>query len=170
MRSENRYHAPEDFYMEDNQFFEAALNGDVNTVTRGLSEGQSPNKADPEARTPLMLAAFNGHEETVCKLLAAGAKVNRVDQLGRTALMFASTGPFPGTVTHLLDSGAEVNLADRGEGWTPLMWAAAEGNTEVVKVLLRAGADKHMKDKDSDTAFDFAKQKGHEETARVLAT
>ena len=33
------------------------------------------------------------------------------------------------------------------DGWTPLYWAAQEGHAEVVKLLLKAGADVTEMDK-----------------------
>jgi ankyrin repeat protein len=43
---------------------------------------------------------------------------------------------------------------------TPLHWAAARGEGEVVKVLLEAGADGSLKDGDGKTPFDKAKSDG----------
>ena len=156
------------FCMDSYRFLEAALTGDAAAVAGGLAEGMKPDVAGPQMRTPLMLAAFNGHTGIVEALIQAGADVNRRDEIGRTALMFASTGAFPETVQALIQNGAAVNINDHGERWTPLMWAAAEGHAEVVKVLLDAGADRHVQDVDDDTARDFAVQKGHPEVAALL--
>ena len=72
------------------------------------------------------------------------------------------------TVEYLLDAGAKVNAIDTVEQFTPLMHAAAEGQTEVVKVLLKYKADPDLKDVDGDTALSFAAQKGHREVIRLL--
>ncbi|MCF7853260.1 MAG: ankyrin repeat domain-containing protein [Candidatus Pacebacteria bacterium] len=154
--------------MDTNTLCEAAHAGKYTTVKQALDAGANPNVADGQMHTPLMLAAYNGHADIVKALLAAGADVDRTDPVGRTALMFASSGPFPDAVRALLAHGANVNLSDRGEGWTPLMWAAAEGNLEVVKILLESGADKERKDADKDTAYSFAVRKGHSEVVRLL--
>ena len=68
----------------------------------------------------------------------------------------------------LLREHPDVNLIDRGEHWTALMFAAAEGQTEVVKLLLAAGADATLKDVDGDTARNFAAQNGHTETVAAF--
>ena len=68
----------------------------------------------------------------------------------------------------LLDKGAKVNVVDNDEKWTALMFAAAEGQTEIVDKLLKAGADITLKDIDGDTAADFATQAGHAEIARMI--
>ena len=42
----------------------------------------------------------------------------------------------------LLSRGADANAADCN-GYTALMWSSINGNVEVVRALLAAGADKH---------------------------
>ena len=51
-----------------------------------------------------------------------------------------------------------------------LMFAAAEGQTDVIRVLLAHGADMKVADKDGDTALDFAEKNGHQEAAKILKT
>lgn len=41
-------------------------------------------------------------------------------------------------------------------GWTPLMWAAMKGDTEMVKLLLAAGAQPHLTSDSGDTALFIA--------------
>jgi ankyrin repeat protein len=54
-------------------------------------------------------------------------------------------------------------------GQTALMWAAADGNTEVVEVLINAGADIHAKLPDSGfTPFFFAARNGRIDVIRAL--
>ena len=48
------------------------------------------------------------------------------------------------------------------------MFAAAEGQRDVVQVLLRHNANVSVRDVDGDTARDFAAQKGHGEIVRML--
>ena len=94
--------------------------------------------------------------------------MDRRDLMGRTALLYASTGPFPETVKILLDKGAKANVVDSNEHFTPLMHAAAEGNLDVVKLLVAYGADLDLKDVDGDNAESFARQAGHTEIADYL--
>ena len=49
------------------------------------------------------------------------------------------------------------------------MFAAAEGQIDVVKKLLAHGAKTSLTDKDGDTASDFAAQKGHTEIVQLLS-
>jgi ankyrin repeat protein len=50
----------------------------------------------------------------------------------------------------------------------PLMFAAAEGQKEVVQALLQNNANTTVKDKDGETARDFAEKNGHREVATML--
>jgi len=147
---------------------QAALEGDGDQVNKLLEAGTQVNAMDQDGHTALMFAAFNGHSEIVLALLERGAGVSRRDLMGRTALLYASTGPFPETVKILLDNGAEPNIIDSDEHFTPLMHAAAEGNLDVVKILLEYKADLSLKDVDGDDAESFARQAGHIQVAEYL--
>ncbi len=147
---------------------QAALDGDLKGVEKDIESGVDVNGMDEEGRTALMFAGFNGHSEIVLKLLDAGSGIDRRDMMGRTALLYAATGPFPETVRILLDKGAEPNVVDSDEHFSPLMHAAAEGNLDVVKILMEAGSDATLQDVDGDNAASFARQSGHIEVANYL--
>jgi ankyrin repeat protein len=67
----------------------------------------------------------------------------------------------------LLAAGADVDA--RQPGWkTPLMIAAAAGNTSSVRLLLEAGADSTLEDSDEQTAMLQALAHGHNEVADLL--
>lgn len=149
---------------------DAALNGLADAVNAMLEQGIDINNIDQDGRTALMYAAFNGHEDVVKSLLENDADVNISDNFGRTALMFASSGPFPGTVKILLDSDAEIDMADTEEHFTALMYAAAEGQLEVVEILLQNGADAELEDVDGDVAETFARNNGHTAVADFIAS
>lgn len=139
---------------------DAAFNGDAAGVQAALAAGIPVDQTDEIGNTLLMLAAFNGHTEAAQALLDAGADLTLRDNNGRTALMFASTGPFPATVRLLLENGSEINAVDNDEHFTPLMFAAGEGLSPIVDILLEAGADPTMVDIDNDSAASFARQRG----------
>lgn len=160
--------APESTPELVDQLQKAAHDGDLKTVEAKLKEGANVNGMDAEGRTALMLAGFNGHSEIILKLLEEGASINRRDIMGRTALLYTATGPFPEAVKILLDKGANPNVVDSEEHFSPLMHAAAEGNLDVVKILVEAGSDITLTDVDGDNAASFARQSGHLEVASLL--
>lgn len=149
-------------------FRDAAFNGNLVTVARGIKQGVEVDAAGEQGRTALMLAAYNGHVQVVQYLLDSGAAVDLRDATDRTALMYAATGPDVETVRTLLDAGADVNATDNEERWTPLMFAAAEGHAQVVQTLLDRGADTGAEDADRETALDFAVNNGHREAVELL--
>jgi len=154
----------------NDQLHTASLDGENAKVKEAIAAGADVNAPDAEGRTALMLAAFNGHSEIVLMLTDNGASVARRDLMGRTALLYAATGPFPETVKILLDKGSEPNVVDSDEHFSPLMHAAAEGNLDVVKILMEAGANQDLKDVDGDNAESFARQAGHVAVADYLAS
>ncbi len=147
---------------------QSSLEGKKEGVEEALKSGADVNAPDADGRTAIMFAGFNGHSEIVLALLDAGADIDRRDVLGRTALLYTCTGPFPETTRILLDKGAEPNIIDSNEHFTPLMHAAAEGNLDVVKILLKAGADYRKLDVDGDDAESFARQAGFDAVADYL--
>jgi ankyrin repeat protein len=151
------------------KYFQAALKGDYSTVNKAIETGTDVNATNQNGSTALMLAGFNGHTRIVEYLLQKGADVNIKDGNKRTALIYAASGNNAETVERLIEAGAELDHTDKAEHFTALMFAASEGQTEVVKILLNAGADKTIKDKDGETALDFARNNGHSKTAELLA-
>lgn len=122
-------------------------------------------RADLEARdqygaTPLNWAAGYGCAECVTLLLKAGASVTARNLKGATPLHVAG----PKIAPLLIAAGADINVADsngnkplhrqfhsaflpvgvnvrNNQGFTPLHFAALEGNEEAVRWLLSQGAD-----------------------------
>jgi len=153
---------------EEVALMEAAFNGNLAKTRELVMNGTSVDAADGENRTVTMWAAFNGHTAIIQLLKEKGANINAIDTNGRTALLYASSGPYPETVEYLLKNGADINAQGTAEGFTALMTAAAEGQLEIVRLLLVHGADQTLTDKDGDTAESFARQNGHSSVIAML--
>ena len=104
--------------------------------------------------TALNEAVYLGREDLALYLLSVGADPNSrvgvyIDGIGGITTLHRAVGS-PRLVAALLKSGVKVNVAD-GSGQTPLHWAVRETNVASVKLLLEAGADPHIKDREGLT-------------------
>ena len=58
--------------------------------------------------------------------------------------------------------------AKAAENITSLMTACLDGHIEIVKELVKAGADVNIKNTADETALKIAKEKGHTEIVKLL--
>jgi uncharacterized protein len=91
--------------------------------------------------TPLLHASRIGDATMVDILLRGGANPSLAHPEGETPLLAASRAGSVQAVRLLLARGVDVNSAEKYQGTTALMYAAAEGHLDVAGVLLEAGAD-----------------------------
>ncbi|NWS17458.1 ANR55 protein, partial [Pachyramphus minor] len=117
--------------------YQAAANGDVNTLTAVIREDPSILECcDREGCTPLMHAVSGRQVDTVKLLLKMGANINTQDAHGRTSLSLATyLGWLEGCVS-LLRNGAKQNIPDKN-GRLPLHAATAEPDVRLLSVLLQ---------------------------------
>lgn len=73
-----------------------------------------------------------------------------------------------GAIEQYLASGAAVDAADPKQGGTPLMWAAVTGQTEVIELLIRQGADVNAVSNEGGTALHATAFLGHAQAVDVL--
>lgn len=106
-----------------------------------LNAGADARTSALNGETALMRAAHTGSMEIVQKLIARGADVNARDTAkGQTALMRAAAAKHPQIVSALIEHGADVKAYSAG-GFTPLLFAAQQGDEETSRILLSMGAD-----------------------------
>lgn len=159
----------------------AAGAGNVAEVERLLKAGTPVNgklAASDNSMTALTAAAALGQAATAKALLAGGADVNLADGLGSTPLhkaCYLATGKdvvAAAKAKHevaavLLAAKPKLNVKDK-QGWTALMLAASNGDAEMVKMLLAAGADASAKLANGKDARTLADQGGHAAAAALL--
>lgn len=95
-----------------------------------------------------------------------GVSVDASAEDGSTALLIATNWNRAKVVRLLLDLHANPNIA-ANSGWTPLLSAADEGNTEIVKMLLANGADIRATLQGADAAT-LAERRGNSALAALL--
>ncbi|MGZ7030551.1 MAG: ankyrin repeat domain-containing protein, partial [Thermoanaerobaculia bacterium] len=118
----------------------AAWDGDGEIVGILLKAGAKVNaKATDTLETPLMNAVTHGDPEIVSMLLKAGADVSPKNKFEFHAFTSAVAAGKQEIAGLLLDSGAKIE--DGSSGLTPLQFAASAGNIEMIRFLVKRGAD-----------------------------
>ena len=72
------------------------------------------------------------------------------------------------TVFEFLKEGVNTNIKDKNFGWTPLHWAAGQGNLQVISALLEQEADVNAQDNNLWTPLHEAVSNGDLKTASFL--
>ncbi|HKQ72824.1 MAG TPA: ankyrin repeat domain-containing protein [Blastocatellia bacterium] len=106
-----------------------------------IEKGADVNAKYNGAGTALIPAAEMGDLAIAKLLLETGADVNVKHQSGYTALMYAAAAESndPELIKALLAKGAEINIKAK-DGETALTLTGRKGNTEIVRLLKKAGA------------------------------
>ncbi|GAB1318488.1 hypothetical protein MFIFM68171_08698 [Madurella fahalii] len=126
-------------------------------------------EADVYGLTPLDWAARVGSQEMV-EMLAAAVDMSAPssDGMGRTALWWALRSGSVATATVLLQH-VDFDIDQRDDaGRTPLWWAARNGNEEMVRFLLKGGANASIRDMAGQTAVWWAVRNGHRGIVQLL--
>ncbi|MFM2125304.1 MAG: hypothetical protein RL328_1755, partial [Acidobacteriota bacterium] len=106
-----------------------------------LAKKANPNAANEFGALPLTEAARLNDPRLVKMLLDAGAKVDSANPDDETALMLAIKNGNLQMTEMLVNAGAKVNNVEKFHNQTPLIYAAAGGFSDIVKLLLAKGAD-----------------------------
>jgi len=141
---------------------------DVATADLLLKAGADANTANDFHMTPLSQACTNASAEFVRLLLKSGANPNTAIATGETPLMTCARTGNVDAVRLLIEYGAAVNAKEPSQNQTALMWAAAEGHSDMVSALIAAHADLKAHSKEGFTAIHFATRVGDLESVKLL--
>lgn len=171
------------FTFAQKALLDAATDGDVSFINS--YKGNINQRLDENKSTALILAAENGNADIVKALIAKKADIDAVDNDGETALSLADDD----AIAQLLkDAGAKetlISAAKEGDtdfiknykgdvnaggasGFTALMKAADEGETDSIEALITAGAKVNLKEKDNWTALMCAADEGEIDSIKAL--
>ncbi len=149
--------------------FLAARDNRTRVVDLLLSERAIDVEAtNKDGRTALTIALANGNGNVSAKLLQRGFDVRLRDKTGKTFLHHAANGGEIKALRILLKTAsADINSVD-SLGNTPLHYATQADKNSAVKELIKAGANKNLRNKNEETAQDIAKELGHSEALSLL--
>lgn len=134
----------------------AVANKQIKIVKYLIKIGAHLDVVGQDDFTPLMLAVSVGSLDIAKILVNSGAKVDfSNDSYGITALMLASSLNKALIVEFLLENEADTEIEDM-DGDSPLLLAVSRGCLDVVKLLVKFGANIYFKNKNGFTAVDLA--------------
>lgn len=137
-----------------------------------LAAGASPNAQASNRDTPWLLAGASGRAEIVAAMLPLKPDLSLRNRYGGNALIPACERAHVETVKLLLTSGIDVNHVN-DLGWTCLLEIVILGDggsrhQEVAKLVLAAGADPNLADRDGLTPLAHAKARGQGVIAELI--
>jgi ankyrin repeat protein len=140
----------------------AAMTGDLENVRLLLARGASPSSA-------LAPAVTFGYPDIVHELIAAGAPAKLTESSGINLLHWAVIANRPKVIPELVAAGVPLNATDEFH-YTPLMYAATIdfGDTLSAQALLKAGADRKIRNDQGRTAIEQARHYRHVNLETVL--
>ncbi len=145
----------------------AATHGNqVATVQALIEAGADINLQDNRQDNPFLYAGAEGLLEILKLTIAAGADTKLTNRFGGTALIpAAERGPVEVVAELLNHTDVDIDHVNN-LGWTALLEAVILGDggptrTEVVRLLIEAGADVNLADGQGVTPLAHARQRGY---------
>jgi ankyrin repeat protein len=137
-----------------------------------LAAGADLNAQAQNRDTPWLLAGAAGRAEIIAAMLPLKPDLSQRNRYGGNALIPACERAHVETVTLLLTSGIDVNHVN-DLGWTCLLEIVILGDggarhQEVAKLVLAAGADPNLADRDGVTPLAHARARGQAAVARLI--
>ncbi|MEV8218540.1 ankyrin repeat domain-containing protein [Microbacterium sp. NPDC077391] len=142
-------------------------------IARALIDaGADVNAKDAIQDSAFLYAGAEGLDEILTLTIAAGADVTSTNRYGGTALIPASEHGHVSTVKILIAAGVPVDHVN-DLGWTAMHEAivlndGGPAQVETVGLLLEAGADPDITDREGRTSRELALEHGHDEIVAVI--
>ena len=151
----------------------AVRNDHVAAAVFLIEVGSNINAQAANMDSPWLLAGALGRTEMLRHMIPKGPDLSLRNRFGGTALIPACERGHVETVKLLLTTNIDVNHINN-LGWTCLLEIVILGDggrrhVEVAKLVLGAGANPNIADRDGTTPLLHAKQRGQREVARLHA-
>jgi ankyrin repeat protein len=150
----------------------AATHGNHVAVARALiTAGADVNAKDDIQDSPFLYAGAEGRIE-ILRVTLPTADLKSTNRYGGTALIPAAHHGHAEAVRILLGTAIDKNHINK-LGWTALLEAVILGDggavhTEIVRLLVDAGANVNIADREGVTPLGHAKRRGFGEMVRIL--
>jgi hypothetical protein len=150
-----------------------AVTGDRVAVARLLvAMGADPDALDDQHDTPWLVTGVTGSVPMLEALLPARPDLTITNRFGGVSVIPASERGHVDYVRRVVRTGIDLDHVN-DLGWTALLEAVILGDggpahQEIVRILLRAGADPAIADSDGVTPLEHAEASGQREIARIL--
>ncbi|XP_048250897.1 serine/threonine-protein phosphatase 6 regulatory ankyrin repeat subunit B-like isoform X1 [Haliotis rufescens] len=136
---------------DNNSLLHVACKSDDTSILEYLLTQLDINRPGKHGWTPVMKAAVNGRKDVLDLLVKEKANLELTDDSGNNLLHLACHGGNVSIVKHLLP---QFNINSRGgNGWTPVMYAAVNGDSDVFRLLVSRGADLSLEDDYNNSVF-----------------
>ncbi|MER7824163.1 ankyrin repeat domain-containing protein [Streptomyces sp. NPDC096097] len=151
----------------------AALGDHVAVAELLVAAGADPNAPDSREDSPWLATGVTGSVRMMRLLLPAGPDLKQRNRFGGISLIPAAERGHTAYVRAVLEeTDIDVDHVNR-LGWTALLEAVILGDggprhEDVVTVLLAAGADPLLPDREGVTAYEHASRRGFDGMARTL--
>lgn len=151
-----------------------AVTGDNLAVARLLvAMGASPDALDDQHDTPWLVTGVTGSVAMAEVLLPHGPDLTIRNRYGGLSIIPASERGHVEYVRRVAQTPIDINHVN-DLGWTALLEAVILGDgsrpyQEIVRLLLAAGADRSIGDREGVTALEHARRKGQDRVAALLA-
>lgn len=151
----------------------AVYNNDISMVKMLMKYNPNVNIQDKSKNSPFLYAGARGYLDILKLIYKKADTRNVVNIYGGNALIPACEKGHLETVIFLLEN-TDINVNHINNlSWTALLEVTILGNDnknyqEIVKVLLKHGADKNIKDNSGKTALDYAKERNLKNIERLL--
>jgi ankyrin repeat protein len=151
----------------------AAAADHVEVAAELVKQGADPDAVDDQSDTPWLVTGVTGSVEMLEVLLPAGPDLAKRNRYGGVSVIPASERGHVAYVRRVVQTEIDINHVN-DLGWTALLEAVilGDGSTsyqEIVAILLAAGADRAIADKEGVTALEHAQSSGFASLAAILS-
>jgi ankyrin repeat protein len=147
----------------ENALMKAARRNFPKVVKLLCNSGADLEKSDSKGNTALQYAAYEGSLDVVKLLLEYGANIETRNNLNWSSLMQAVLMGHLDVVELLLENKCEVNVIGLERGETEAILAADLNRLEIMKLLIKFGANIGKTDKDGNNVLNYAKKRENQQ-------